>query len=134
MEFNPFNRVLGPRADRNRLPQINGDVPQKLELSVDDGANETQNTTINDAKPLLNATVLKEIREKLKNGDISGLDDLDRYGVNYSLIESANGYTVKFSFNGNNYTINYVEPDETTMLILNYQITLQMWVGMNKMV
>ncbi len=54
---------------------------------------------------------IDSINERLGAGDKDALKELEAQKISYSLIENANGYTVKYSYEGNNYTIVYFAPE-----------------------
>ena len=53
---------------------------------------------------------IENLNEQLGKGNKDVLAELDKYGISYTLAERDNGYTVKFSYNGTNYTIAYHAP------------------------
>ncbi len=54
---------------------------------------------------------IDSVNERLGAGDKDALKELEAQKISYSLIENANGYTVKYSYEGNNYTIVYFAPE-----------------------
>jgi len=52
------------------------------------------------------------INERLGKGDKTALKELEAQKIAYTLAENANGYTVKYSYNGTNYTITYYAKEE----------------------
>lgn len=50
---------------------------------------------------------INSINDRLGQGDKDALKELEAQRIAYSLIENANGYTVKYSYEGSNYTIAY---------------------------
>lgn len=54
---------------------------------------------------------IDSINERLGAGDKDALKELEAQKISYSLIENANGYTVKYSYEGSNYTIVYFAPE-----------------------
>ena len=45
------------------------------------------------------------INDRLGKGDKTALKELEAQKIAYTLAENASGYTVKYSYNGTNYTI-----------------------------
>ena len=54
---------------------------------------------------------INSINDRLGQGDKDALKELEAQRISYSLIENANGYTVKYSYEGSNYTIVYFAPE-----------------------
>lgn len=57
---------------------------------------------------------VSSINERLGNGDKSAIKELDKLNISYVLQEKATGFSVKYSYNGTNYTIVYSEPKAST--------------------
>ena len=51
-----------------------------------------------------------DINEQLGRGNKDALELLDKHHIPYTLAQRENGYTVKYSYNGTNYTISYYTP------------------------
>ena len=47
----------------------------------------------------------ESVNERLGNGDLEALEELEKHKITYQLEENANGYKVKYSYEGTNYTI-----------------------------
>ena len=56
---------------------------------------------------------IDEINEQLGKGNRDALSQLEELGISYTLAERDNGYTIKYSYNGTNYTIAYFAPQTT---------------------
>lgn len=54
------------------------------------------------------------INDRLGKGDKTALKELEAQKIAYTLAENASGYTVKYSYNGTNYTITYYAKEEIT--------------------
>ena len=54
------------------------------------------------------------INDRLGKGAKTALKELEAQKIAYTLAENASGYTVKYSYNGTNYTITYYAKEEIT--------------------
>lgn len=59
------------------------------------------------ANNIITPEELDKINERLGNGDKTALEELDKYNIPYTMMEISNGYTIKYSYNNNNYMVTY---------------------------
>lgn len=50
---------------------------------------------------------VEKINERLGKGDKEALEEFDTYNIPYQMSENSKGFTVKYTYNGTNYTIKY---------------------------
>ena len=60
-----------------------------------------------------------DINEQLGKGNLDILQELDKNQIPYTLAERSNGYTVKYSYKGTNYTIAYYAPQNSGNAVNN---------------
>ncbi len=70
-------------------------------------AGKTSEPSVNEIKEKL-----EQIKERLGRGDSSALKELDALNIAYAKEPTENGYIVKFSYGGENYTVNYISPKQ----------------------
>ena len=93
--------MLRPDLNNPRL----GFKFDRPELKIKDGG-EDEAILVTHSSSLPTVTI-DTIREKLKNGDLSALADLDSLKCPYEKIEKDGGYTIEFTYDGAKYTITY---------------------------
>ena len=72
--------------------------------------------------PVYQVQDLEALNERIGKGDKSALKELEQKGIPYAIKEDDNGFTVNYSYNGNNYTIVYISPNSQNNEIQNPEI------------
>ena len=86
--------------DSNKLGELFGLKRYKTSFKINTINNDTSNSTEFD---------INIINERLGCGDKDALKELEAQKVSYTLTENSEGYTVKYSYEGINYTITYYQ-------------------------